>query len=182
MDFLATGHNHSIYRYDVNERKLYSAYIDGESQPIHIFPVKECGRYKDMFAVGLTNSTKIVRWNKSSTVATVVRTLFELELNDANTRLVIGRGDSKGRLFQGTFPVNFCSGPANSSMYMYSKAKGVQRLFGNIVTTTGLAFNSAAGKIYHLDSCLLQIVEFDQDEKTGDICKQQIFEHNLNAK
>lgn len=126
--FLATGQNHSIYRYNLNEGKLYSAYIEGESQPIHIFPVKECARYKDMFAVGLVNNTKIICWSKSSTVASVISTLFELELNDPNTRLVIGRGDPKGRLFQGTFPVNFCSGQVNSSMYMHSEAKGVQRL------------------------------------------------------
>lgn len=57
------------------------------------------------------------------------------------TRLVIGRGDPEGRLYQGTFSVQFCSAPANSSFYMYRKENGVQRVFGNVVTTTGVAFN-----------------------------------------
>lgn len=174
MDFQATGQNHSIYRYDLNEAKLYSAYIEGESQPIHVFPIKECELYKDMFAVGLANSTKIIQWDKSSRVARVVSTLFTLELDDPMKRLVIGRGDPKGRLYQGTFSYQFCNGPANSSFYMYTKERGVQRLFGNVVTTTGVAFNLAARKLYHLDSCRLQIVEFDEDKDTGDICKKEI--------
>lgn len=119
MDFQATGQNHSIYRYDLNEPKLYSAYIEGESQPIHVFPVKECKLYKDMFAVGLANSTKLIQWDKSLTIARVVSTLFTLELDDPMTRLVIGRGDPKWHLYQGAFSYQFCSGPANSSLYMY---------------------------------------------------------------
>lgn len=172
VDLAATYQNHSIYCYDYNKGRLYSAYIVGESQPINIFPFKECGKYKDMFAIGLTNETKIIQWDKMSTVARVVSTLFTLEL-DPSSSMSIGRGDPKGHLYQGTFSSQFCAAPANSSLYMYTKEKGVQRLFGNTVTTTGLAFNLPAGKAYHLDSCQYQIVEFDEDKKTGDICKRK---------
>ncbi|XP_031623502.1 regucalcin-like [Contarinia nasturtii] len=174
VDFQAIGRNRSIYRYDLNDATLYSAYIDGESLPIYIFPIKECEQYKEWFVVGLANATKIIQWNKHSAVATVASTLFTLKLNDPSMRSVVGRVDSQGRLYAGTFSYLFCGGSANASFYMYRKGEDVQRVFGNVVTTTGIAFNMPARKLYHLDSCRLQIVEFDEDKVTGDICNGRV--------
>lgn len=162
--------NRSIFRYDLSEHRLYSAYIDGESMPIYIFPIK---RREDMFAVGLANATKIIRWQKHTTVATVVSTLFTLELNDPTMRSVIGRVDPKGRLYAGTFSYLFCGGTTKTSFFMYRRGEGVRHIFENAVTTTGIAFNMPARKLYHLDSCRHQIVEFDADKVTGDICKMK---------
>lgn len=52
---------------------------------------------------------------------------------------------------------------------MYSRKRGVQRLFGDLVTTTGVAFDSDAGSLYHLDSCKFLINAFEWTS-CGDIC------------
>lgn len=175
MDFLALGQNMSVFRYDFKEKVLYSAYIEGESSPIYFYPIKDCHQHKDLFVVGLANATKIVNWNKRSTVARVVDTLFTIQPENPDGLLCVGRVDPFGFLYAGTFTYRFCSGPSNASFYSYTKQKGLQRIFGNVISTTGIAFGTNEKKLYHLESCTGLITAFDVVPDTGDICMRNIF-------
>lgn len=169
-DFLATEQEMTIFRYDYNKKKLYSANIEGESvSPIYIYPVKGCQKNHNLFVVGL-NGVKIVEWNKESKTARVVSTLFTVPSEYPNYRIGIGRPDPFGRLYTGIVTPLICGGPRNSSFYLYSKARGAQRLFGDLTATAGVVFNTKLEKAYHLNACESQLTEFDYNPKTGDIC------------
>lgn len=88
--------------------------------------------------------------------------------------MAIGRTDPNGRLCVGTLTTKFCSGPNNSSLYMYPKRKGVQRLFGDLETTTGIVIDKKRKKLYHLESCKKLLTEFKWDPQSGDICNVYI--------
>lgn len=164
----------SVFRYDFQEKVLYSAYIKGESSPIYFYPIKDCHQHKDLFVVGLANANKIVKWNKRSTVARVVDTLFTVQPENPDGRLCVGRVDPLGFLYAGTFTYRFCSGPSNASFYSYTKQKRLQRIFGDVISTTGVAFDTNVKKLYHLDSCTGLITAFDGVPDTGDICMRDI--------
>lgn len=170
-DFLATGQAPSIFRYDYNEKQVYSAYIDGAQTPIFIIPVNDCKKYTNLYAVGTGHDVKIVSWQKGSNVAYIQRTLFTLEKDSPISQMAIGRPGPNGRLYVGTFTTGFCTGPNNSSFYMYTKSKGVQRLFGDVQSTNGVAVDRKRKKLYHLETCKQLLTQFDWDPKTGDICK-----------
>lgn len=120
--------------------------------------------------VGIGHNTRVVEWNGKSPVAHVVSELFGLEENDPLSILSVARQSIKGRFYGGTFHLNFCSANANSSVYTYTKEKGVQRLFGGIQTTTGLAFDDKRGYLYHMETCKGLITGFKSNDN-GDICK-----------
>lgn len=147
VDFLTSGREMSIFCYDFEEKVLYSSYNEGESSPIYLYPFKECNKHKDLFIVGLTNSTEIIEWNvKRSTVARVVDTIFNVQLENPDGRLVVGRVGPLGYFYVGTFTTRFCSGPANASFYRYTKPNGLQRIFAGVTTTTGIELDTSAKK------------------------------------
>jgi len=172
VDFLATGKQASIFRYDYNEDKGYSAYIQGQSSPAFIQPLKECNKYKNLFAVGLGHNTAIIEWDGKSKVAIVKGNVFGVEENDPTSRF-FGINSEEGRLYGGTFHTSFCGGPSNSSFYKYTKEKGLQLLFSGTQVTTGVAFDKDRGYIYHLDSCSSIITEYQVDAN-GDICNGRV--------
>lgn len=161
----------AIFRYDNEEDKTYSAYIDGYAGPAFILPISQkCDKYKNLFLVGLHKFTRIIEWDGRSTVARVVSTVFDIEENDPLSILGVSRQSERGRFYGGSIHITFCSAPANSSLYSYTKEKGLQRLFGDVHSTIGLTFDKNAGYLYHLDSCTGAITRFQTDSK-GDICK-----------
>ncbi|XP_055299440.1 regucalcin-like [Sitodiplosis mosellana] len=182
VDFLSTGQAPSIFRYDYNEDKVYFAYILGQSGPSFILPIKECNKYKNLFAVGLNHYMAVIEWDGKSPVATVKGNVFSVEESDPTSRICVGRQGEKGR-FYGGMVNNFCGGPSNSSFYMYSKEKGLRLLFTGPQVTTGVAFDEDSGYVYHIGSCKLLITAF-QGDANGDICNgRALFDfHSLGYK
>lgn len=171
IDFFGIGTQPSIFRYDNEEDRTYSANIDGYGPPSFILPVsQECNKHKNLFLVGIGHFTRIIEWDGKSSVAHVVNELFGVEQNDPLSIFGVARQSVHGRFYGGTFHVNFCSAPANSSVYTYTKEKGVQRLFGDLQTTTGFAFDDKSKHFYHIDACRALITGFHTDSN-GDICK-----------
>ena len=82
-----------------------------------------------------------------------MKNLFSLEQNDPISQMEIDRSGPNEWFYVGTFTKEFCKGPSNSSVYMHSKQKGVQRLFGSIQSTTGITIDRKRNKLYHLESC-----------------------------
>lgn len=178
VDLGATGQELSIFRYDDEEERVYGAYIEGSPlPPSFILPVKDCNKHKNLFAVGISHYTRIIEWNGRSSVAKLTAaTAFGVEEFDSASRWVSAKPNQHGQFFGGTGFLSFCkASSANLSLYSYSN-KGVQRLFGGLLATTGLAFDNE--HLYHVDACQLLITAFDQDSK-GDICKIQLNHHSV---
>lgn len=168
-DFLKPGQAPSIFRYDFNDNQVYSAYIDGVQGPVFIIPLNDCKKYPNLYVIGAGHDVMIISWQKGSNVAYVQRNLFTLEQDDPVSQVGISIPAPNGQLYTSTY--KFCDGPSNSSVYMYSKRKGLQRLFGGIQTTDGMAIDRKRNRFYHLVSCKQLITEFKWDPHTGDICK-----------
>lgn len=57
------------------------------------------------------------------------------------------------------------------SLYKYSSENGFDKLKSNISVSNGLTWNEKAKKMYYIDSCDLDVKEFDYDSVTGALCK-----------
>lgn len=110
----------------------------------------------------------------------MVKKLSSVDSNDPMSRTDLARPDRSGRLYGGTFSSTFCTTPRNKTFYRYTSDKGSVRLFTDIYTTSGVAFNEDAQKLYHVDVCLLLITEFDWDPATGDLCNFLMLQLTLN--
>lgn len=100
----------------------------------------------------------------------MLSTLFAVEENDLTSVLAVARPSERGTFYVGTFHTNFCSGPANSSFHMYTKEKGIQKIFTDIQTTTGIASDKSKKMVYHVDTCGGKITGYSTD-CGGNICK-----------
>lgn len=171
IDFLTTGEQHSLFRYDDREDITYSAYIDGISAPpSFLLPVKECRKHYNLFLVGLGQIAGLVKWDGRSPVAEFMGPLFDLEVNDPTIVFATGVGGELGRFYGGTFHTTFCSGASNASFYTYTRDRGVELLFTGTKTTTGIGFDGTILKqIYQVDTCTGLIAAFDGDSD-GNIC------------
>lgn len=181
IDLTATGEQPSIFRYS-SKGVLYPAYIEGAQQPTgFITPVRQkCKSCKNLFAVGIGHDIVLIEWDGKSPSAQMVRKLSSVDSNDPMSRTDLARPDRSGRLYGGTFSSTFCTTPRNKTFYRYTSDKGLVRLFTDIYTTSGVAFNEDAQKLYHVDVCLLLITEFDWDPATGDLCNFLMLQLTLN--
>lgn len=173
-DFLANGQSMAIFRYSVDESVLYSASVPGIQSISFIYRVrKNCKECDDLFVIGNEHGSNLIRWNGRSTESQLLgpRKLFSVEDVDARSHINVAQADRKGRLFFGTFSLDYCNTPANKSFYRYTIDRGIDRIFFGLYGTSGIAINEEAKKLYHTDSCTLYITEFDFDPRTGDICK-----------
>lgn len=171
VNYLSSGEGASIYRCSFEDGTFNSAFIEGFTSPAFIIPIrKKCKICKNLFVVGLDHNVAIIKWDGKSTRAQVVEILFSVETSDPLSRTNYARADSKGRLYFGTISKKFCDTNPQSSFYRYTADKGVQLMFSGTSTTSGIAINEKAEKLYHLDSCNLLVTEFDWDPATGDIC------------
>ncbi|XP_055306836.1 uncharacterized protein LOC129571097, partial [Sitodiplosis mosellana] len=158
VDYISTGQNLSIFRYGFNEDRGYGAYIVGViTSPSFILPIKDCNKYKHLFAIGVDHDVIIVEWDGKSPAAKV-STLFSVEQFDQNSRWCLAKQSKRGHFYGGSNHVTFCNSPKNASLYMYTPEKGVTRLFGGMISTTGLAYDH--DHLYHVDACTNLITAF----------------------
>lgn len=169
------GTEYSVLRYCSLVDRTYGATIDGEPVVSFIIPVYGT---KDEFAVGLRHRVGIIRWNGKSRKAKLIRIAEDIEnckpywenrFNDA-------KADPRHRLWAGTMRVEECDKPeiptygnlfrfsADEPAYTVSKPNSIQ-------ISNGLAFDKKRGKFYYIDSCDYNVVVYDYDSRTGNICE-----------
>lgn len=172
VDLFADRSQISIFRYDYEEDRTYAASIVGQAHPTFILPFSsECDKFKNRFAVGISHNTEVVEWDGRSPTANIVGTLFGAESNVPGSTWNVARPSEDGIFYGGTFRSDaFCSGPPNSSVYRYTKDKGLVRLFTGTISTLGLASDVKRNMLYHIDTCTKTITGYQLDSK-GDICK-----------
>lgn len=176
INLMPTGEESLLYRYSLTDEHLYSARVPGVKSTDYLIPVRQnVAKCKNLFAIGNQHDVILIEWDGISTNARIVQKLFSIEPNDESSTLDYARTDRFGRYYGGTFSMTeFCSSPANKSFYRESVEMGIQRIFGGLLGTTGIAFNEDANKFYHVGLCSLIISEFDWDPLTGDLCKWKL--------
>lgn len=129
----------------------------------------------DRFIVSFGLDVKQVHWNGETPTADIIDTVFTAETDpaDATNSLHYGIMDPSNRLYFGTIADKKCSktrpGPSGS-FYVYTKAKGVQQIVGNINVPGGMGWNLEQKKFYGVDSCNNAILQFSYDDN-GTYCK-----------
>lgn len=170
MSLDTTGQQSSIFRYSYCDDVLYSAYVEGVNSLAFILPVEaKLEGCEDRFLVGAGSKVLTIQWNGKSTRATVINQLTTLDQNIPNSRTSIARTSPNGRFFGGTFSQLQCKAPSNLSIYRYNLSGSLERIFGHLKATSGIAFDRKACKIYHLDTCQLCITVSDWNPTTGKI-------------
>lgn len=127
----------------------------------------------DEFLVGTKNAAKVIRWDGKSSKGELVRSAFEIEANITTNRLNDAKSDPTGRFFGGTQRLAECGGSAgssNASFYRYDQQNGVKQLKKDVFISNGLTWVTKTNKFYYVDSCTHDLLEFDYNIDTGDLC------------
>lgn len=94
----------------------------------------------------------------------------------SSNRLNDAKADPAGRWFGGTMRQEECAAAVldnvDGSFYRYASGdKVATQLKSGVGVSNGLAWNLKTKRFYYIDSCALNVKEFDYDVKTGEICK-----------
>lgn len=180
INFFAVDPEPAIYRYSYRDDMTYSAVIPGSGTIGFVYPARQgCKDCADLFLIGNSNDVSVVKWDGKSPQAQVVgKELISIEPNNTQTHVNLALADRHGRLYVGTFSLQFCAAPtADSSLYRYTNDRGLTRLFTGVRATSGIAIDYNARKLYHVGGCNLLLTAYDYDPKTGDICKYSLLFH-----
>lgn len=167
------GPNSTMLRYDYNLNRTFASTVDNEPLMTFILPIKGTN---DQFLIGTKNEAKVIRWDGFSTKGEVLRTAFEVEIDEFHktNRFNDAKADPTGRFFGGTQRFDGCDGSldlANASFYSFDREHGVRRLRENIFISNGLTWVNKTNKFYYIDSCVHDVKEFDYNVTTGDLCE-----------
>jgi len=170
------GNKASINRYDYAENKTYGATLDGEPVIGFIIPVEGS---KNEFAIGIGRRVGIINWDGKSPKAKLVRIALEVEKGEKfkTNRFNDAKADPTGRFYGGTMRLEECGDifeAAEGNFYKYAKDEELGHLLSNIGVSNGLTWNAKKGKFYYIDTCALDVKEFDYDSKTGNISNGKV--------
>lgn len=164
----------TINRYCITENKTYSATVENEKVISFVTPVDGT---TNEFAIGIGRRIGVVQWDGKSTTAKLVRVVGQVEEDDTlykTNRFNDAKSDPTGRFYGGTMRLEECGDIFDArlgSLYRYTKAQGFEKIRGEIGVSNGLAWNEKKGKFYYIDSCDLDVKEFDYDAVSGNICE-----------
>jgi len=170
------GNQASILRYDLKQNRTYSAVVEGEPVVSFVIPVEGT---KDQFAIGIGRRVGVVQWDGVSSTVKVLRIALEVE-KDASfkfNRFNDAKSDPKGRFFGGTMRLEECGdlfGSSSGSLYSLAEGEEVKVLKTNVSVSNGLAWNEQKKKFYYIDTCQLDVKEFDYDPDTGNISNERV--------
>lgn len=168
------GRNYSILRFDYNKQKIYTAEIlPGRMNAAFIMPIEDT---LNEFAVGFPDRTvKRVYWNGVSKSAHIIGKIFQVEQNHLykENRWRLANVDQFGRFYGGTIRLDLCtfSSAVNASFYLFDAVNGVEKLFGGVKISNGVAFSLKKRKMYYVEGCKATVDSFDWDITTGKLSK-----------
>uniref|UniRef100_A0A182P695 Regucalcin n=1 Tax=Anopheles epiroticus TaxID=199890 RepID=A0A182P695_9DIPT len=164
----------SIHRYDYAENKTYNATIDGFPVISFIIPVKGNDRH---FIIGTDRKVTLIDWDGRSDKATFVRTVGEVEPTMEDNRFNDAKVDSKGRFYGGTMRLEAKGDIFEmrlGTFYRYDAKQGkFVTLKKQIGVSNGLCWNEAGNLFYYIDSCDLDVKEYQVDAN-GDISGERV--------
>lgn len=149
-------------------------WIDGVSVLGFIIPVEG---NQQQFVVGSGTNVLLIQWDGQSPKAQLVKVIQEVEKDKFSTRFNDAKADPRGRLFAGTMRLAECGdifAARWGTFYRYTNATGFVPIKTHIGVSNGLCWNEQKNKFYYIDSCALDVKEFDYDPDTGNISNERV--------
>lgn len=148
------------------------------------------------FIVGSGKQIVLIQWDGKDGQAKALSVVGEVEKSLLENRFNDAKCDPSGRFFGGTMRIgNTCTHYSSlnkfkishnfvfseidhdifemrlGTFYRFTSQEQFVALKGDIGVSNGLTWNEKTNKFYFIDSCDLDVKEFDYDPKTGNICK-----------
>lgn len=122
-----------------------------------IIPVKGA---EDEFAVGIAHREGVIRWDRKSATAELVRISQEVEKSEEFKDNVLndGKADRYGRLYTGTRRINDCSNldkPTYGNLFRRSIGDSAVTMREKIRVSNGMEFDDETNTYYYIDSYAL---------------------------
>lgn len=161
------GTNPGLFRYDFNEKKIYTATIQNETGiPGFIIPVAE---RKDKFLVGLNRDVKVIKWDGISAIAEALCTQFTMDGDIPSNRIHDSHADPHGNFYGGTTRLTFCNPTSKAPCgHVFKSTDGgpTEVVFDNQNGPNSMAWDTNNNKVFYVDSCKYEIRGYDWDPET----------------
>lgn len=109
-DIATSGNQTSLYRYELNEGKLYGAYVEGNLTAFgQLTPVGRCGDNEFIICHG--HNVVSIRWDGRSPSAKVIKTVYSVAEDDPLSIVNIIPDNVHGFLMGITFNRQYCIAP-----------------------------------------------------------------------
>ena len=101
-----------------------------------------------------------------------VSPIIDPEKDYINNRFNDGKVDPKGRLWAGTMGLD--EAPDVGSLYRLNRNLSIDKLFGNVSISNGMAWSADHKSFYYIDSPTRQIAVFDCDMNSGIVSNRRV--------
>lgn len=131
----------------------------------------------EQFVVGAGTKVLLIEWDGVSAEAKHIKVLEEVQKDKLSVRFNDAKADPKGRLFAGTMRLAECGdifAAKWGTFYRYTKAAGLEVLKTHIGVSNGLCWDEKRNKFYYIDSCALDVKQYDYDINTGSITNERV--------
>lgn len=152
-----------LFRYSLDEQKVYTCTVDGVTSPSFIVPVHGAA---DRFLVGSEGSGVIVQWDGYSDTGCIEQTIFTVAPNTIINSVYV---TSSGDLYLGNYGPTYCDVEPVLSLYKFTAKAGLVEIANHYKSTVGVAI--VGNQLYHLDACSQILRAFDLDPVTEELCK-----------
>lgn len=163
----------TIHRYDYAENKTYTATVNGFPVIAFIIPVKDTNT---RFIIGTDKKITLIEWDGKTSEAKFVKTIGEVEFDLPDNRFNDAKVDSVGRFYGGTMRLEAKGDIFEARLGTFYRFDSKQGKFvvlkENIGVSNGLCWNEAGNLLYYIDSCDLDVKEYQVDEH-GDISNER---------
>ena len=101
-----------------------------------------------------------------------VSPIIDPEKDYVNNRFNDGKVDPEGRLWAGTMGLD--EAPDVGSLYRLNRNLSIDKLFGNVSISNGMAWSADQKSFYYIDSPTRQIAVFDCDMNSGIVSNRRV--------
>ena len=101
-----------------------------------------------------------------------VSPIIDPEKDYVNNRFNDGKVDPEGRLWAGTMGLD--EAPGVGSLYRLNRNLSIDKLFGNVSISNGMAWSADRKSFYYIDSPTRQIAVFDCDMNSGIVSNRRV--------
>lgn len=159
-DIATSGNQTSLYRYDLNEDKLYGAFVEGNTTTFSCFiPIGKCNDNQFILCHG--HDVITIQWDGKTPSAKVIDIVYSVSVDDPQSIVNVVPDNVRGFVLGSTFNRQYCVAPKNDIFYKYSNATGVQTIFNGIQTQGGVIYDGRANRLYNIDACPREVAAFN---------------------
>lgn len=152
-----------LFRYSLDEQKVYTCKVDGVTNSTFIVPVQDA---EGLFLVGSDGSGVLVRWDGFSDTGYIERTVFTVAPDTIINSVHV---TPSGNLYVGNYGPKHCAVDSEYSLYKFTVETGLVEIANHYQSSVGIAI--VDNKLYHFDGCSQILRAFDIDPETEELSK-----------